>query len=64
MQTVTLPALLTKEDIAAYFGVSIRTVEAWCYHDRGPKPVKIGKHLRWSASSVLAWVESQEGAVA
>lgn len=55
-----LPTLLTKEDVAEYFGVSPRTIEAWRQADTGPAPIKIGKHLRWTASSVREFVMSQE----
>lgn len=55
-----LPTLLTKEDVAEYLGVSPRTIEAWRQADTGPAPIKIGKHLRWTASSVREFVMSQE----
>lgn len=54
-----LPTLLTKEDVAEYFGVSPRTIEAWRQADTGPAPIKIGKHLRWTAASVREFVMSQ-----
>lgn len=56
---VELPALLTKEQVADYFGVSPRTVEAWRSTKTGPVPIKIGKHLRWTADAIRAYVESQ-----
>ncbi|MGO4678759.1 helix-turn-helix transcriptional regulator [Microbacterium sp. 2MCAF23] len=58
-----LPTLLTKEDVAEYFGVSPRTIEAWRQADTGPAPIKIGKHLRWTATSVREFVLSQDQSV-
>jgi predicted DNA-binding transcriptional regulator AlpA len=58
-----LPTLLTKEDVAEYFGVSPRTIEAWRQADTGPAPIKIGKHLRWTASAVREFVMSQDQSV-
>lgn len=56
---VELPALLTKEEVAEYFGVSPRTVEAWRSTNTGPVPIKIGKHLRWTADSIREYVVGQ-----
>lgn len=56
---VELPALLTKEQVAEYFGVSPRTVEAWRSTNTGPVPIKIGKHLRWTAESIRDYISGQ-----
>ncbi|WP_460004008.1 helix-turn-helix transcriptional regulator [Microbacterium xylanilyticum] len=61
---VELPALLTKAEVADYFGVSVRTVDEWRAHKRGPSAIKIGKHLRWTAASIVAFIERQEQDVA
>jgi hypothetical protein len=58
-----LPTLLTKEDVAEYFRVSPRTIEAWRQTDTGPAPIKIGKHLRWTASAVREFVMGQDQSV-
>lgn len=56
--TVTLPKLWTQKDLAAYLGKST----AWCERARwageGPRFIKLGRHVRYRVSDVLAWVES------
>jgi len=59
LANVALPALLTKEQVAEYFGVSPRTVESWRYTNTGPTPIKIGKHLRWTADSIRDYIAGQ-----
>ncbi|WP_417556518.1 helix-turn-helix transcriptional regulator [Microbacterium sp.] len=56
---IELPTLLTKEQIADYFGVSPRTVEAWRFNTVGPPAVKVGKHLRWTAGTIRKYVFDQ-----
>jgi len=55
--TITLPKLLNQADLAGYLGKS----EAWCERARwageGPKFVKLGRHVRYRADDVLAWIE-------
>ncbi|MFT4235224.1 MAG: helix-turn-helix domain-containing protein [Microbacterium sp.] len=55
-----LPALLAKEQLADYFDVAPRTIEAWLFENTGPIPIKIGKHLRWTVDSVRAFILEQE----
>ncbi|WP_275099522.1 helix-turn-helix transcriptional regulator [Sedimenticola hydrogenitrophicus] len=54
---VSLPRLLTQKDLAAYLNKST----AWCERARwageGPRFVKLGRHVRYRADDVLAWIE-------
>lgn len=54
---VTLPRLMSQRDLAAYLGKST----AWCERARwageGPRFVKLGRHVRYRADDVLAWIE-------
>lgn len=56
---VTLPRLLNQRDLAEYLGKST----AWCERARwageGPRFIKLGRHVRYRADDVLAWIESQ-----
>ncbi|WP_083632953.1 helix-turn-helix transcriptional regulator [Chromohalobacter japonicus] len=56
---VTLPRLMNQRDLAAYLGKST----AWCERARwageGPKFIKLGRHVRYRADDVLAWIEEQ-----
>ena len=55
--TVTLPQLWDQKTLAAYLGKST----AWCERARwagdGPRFVKLGRHVRYRADDVLAWIE-------
>lgn len=56
---VTLPRLMTQRDLANYLGKST----AWCERARwagdGPRFIKLGRHVRYRADDVLAWIEEQ-----
>lgn len=55
--TVALPKLMNQRDLAAYLGKST----AWCERARwageGPRFIKLGRHVRYRADDVLAWIE-------
>lgn len=54
---VSLPRLLTQKDLADYLNKST----AWCERARwageGPRFIKLGRHVRYRADDVLAWIE-------
>lgn len=56
---VTLPRLMNQRDLAQYLGKST----AWCERARwageGPRFIKLGRHVRYRADDVLAWIEEQ-----
>jgi predicted DNA-binding transcriptional regulator AlpA len=58
---VELPNLMTQQDLAAYLEKST----AWCERARwsgdGPKFIKLGRHVRYKADDVAAWIESCSG---
>jgi len=61
MNTTTqqpLPEFLTQDDVAALLKVSPRTLEHWRLRKKGPQYAKLGKHVRYRRSAVLAWFES------
>lgn len=44
--------LLTEEEVAAYFGLSRRTLKLWRYEGRGPEYVRLASNViryRWGA---------------
>lgn len=45
------------EDVARYLGVPVATVYAWRTRGTGPRAIRVGRHLRWRESDVLAWAE-------
>jgi excisionase family DNA binding protein len=54
-------ALLTAEEVAEYFGVTMTTVYRWCREGRIPC-LKIGKHWRVRREELMALLKESEGA--
>lgn len=56
---VNMPALWDQRTLAQYLGKST----AWCERARwageGPRFIKLGRHVRYKAEDVLAWIEAQ-----
>jgi hypothetical protein len=46
---------LSNEDLAARYGVPLATVRRWRLRGGGPPGVRIGKHVRYLETDVLAW---------
>ncbi|KKI18743.1 hypothetical protein XM48_10735 [Leucobacter sp. Ag1] len=52
-----LPVLASPEDLAEFFGVEISTLTDWRYHEKGPKPMKLGGRLvRYRRHRVIEWL--------
>lgn len=43
------------DQVANYLGVPKQTIYGWRSEGKGPKGFRVGKHLRWHASTVIAW---------
>ena len=52
--------LLGIGDVAAYFGVPVATVRKWNHLGTGPRPVRIGKYVKYEASEVRRWLEARK----
>ncbi|MBW4962172.1 helix-turn-helix domain-containing protein [Sulfitobacter sp. CW3] len=57
-QNIILPSILTQAQAAEYLGVSEKKLERdrWC--ERRIPYVKMGRHVRYRASDLVAYVES------
>ncbi|WP_339638832.1 helix-turn-helix domain-containing protein [uncultured Haliea sp.] len=57
-ELTALPRLMSQRELAVYLGKST----AWCERARwageGPRYVKLGRHVRYRADDVLAWIEA------
>jgi excisionase family DNA binding protein len=53
--------LLTPDDLADYLVVPVSTVYKWNYEGTGPRPIRVGRHVRYSEEDVLSWLESHRG---
>ncbi|WP_353962555.1 helix-turn-helix domain-containing protein [Streptomyces sp. NBC_00006] len=51
--------LMTPAETAEYLRVSSFTLRNWRYQGEGPPFVKLGKCVRYLASDVRDWVESE-----
>lgn len=52
--------LRTPEDLSDLVGVPVQTLYAWRTRGKGPKALKIGRHLRYRESDIEAWLRDNE----
>ena len=52
--------LLTPEQVSQILAVPVATLYRWRLTGYGPKAIKVGKHLRWRAATLDAWLADQE----
>lgn len=57
---VVLQPLWGIEQVAAYLVVDKQTIYTWRQKNYGPQGFRVGKHLRWHASTVIEWAREQE----
>jgi helix-turn-helix protein len=55
----TLADLMSPIDVSRYLGVPPGTLANWRYLGRGPAFLRVGRHVRYRAADVTAWVEDQ-----
>lgn len=49
----------TAAQVSRYLGVPIGTLHVWRSKGKGPRAIRIGRHLRWDWAEIDAWVETQ-----
>jgi excisionase family DNA binding protein len=54
-----LDPLLSIEALAGYLGVPITTIYDWRVDGMGPCGVRVGRHVKFTVSDVLAWIDEQ-----
>jgi excisionase family DNA binding protein len=52
--------LLTPAELGDYLGVPLGTLANWRYQGRGPAYVRFGRHVRYRATDIAAWVDEQQ----
>jgi excisionase family DNA binding protein len=52
--------LWTVDQVADYLGVPKQTIYCWRTTGYGPAGFRVGKHVRWRASTVIAWTVELE----
>ncbi len=50
---------LSPQELADWLGVPVKSVYRWNQHNTGPRPTRIGKHVRYSRQAIAAWVAEQ-----
>ncbi len=50
-----LPSRLTREELAALWRVTVRTIERWVATGACPSPIRIGGRVLFRREDVLAW---------
>jgi excisionase family DNA binding protein len=48
--------LFTAKETADDLGISVRTLRRLADAGKGPKPIRLGRCLRWRSAEVEAWV--------
>lgn len=50
--------LLSAQEVAHLLAVPLSTLYGWRYKGTGPRAYRVGKHLRYRWSDVLAWLDT------
>jgi predicted DNA-binding transcriptional regulator AlpA len=50
---------LSPQDLADRYGVPLETVYGWNKTRSGPKYLKIGRHVRYRMSDIIAWEKTR-----
>ncbi|HAN23500.1 MAG: hypothetical protein CMH36_12000 [Microbacterium sp.] len=56
-ERATRQKLLTEAELAEELQVPTRTIRYWRESGTGPTPLKMGKHTRYRASDIDAWLD-------
>lgn len=57
--TDTPGAFLSREDLAARYGIPKTTLDQWAHKAYGPPYIKIGRFARYRFEDVLEWEQQQ-----
>lgn len=54
-----LDPLLSIDDLAEYLGVPVATIYDWRVDGKGPCGIRIGRHVKFTVTDVLAWLAAK-----
>lgn len=54
--------LITPQELADMVGVPVGTVYRWNHVGSGPRPIPVGRHVRYRPQDVERWLEEQSRA--
>jgi len=49
----------TVQDLSTFLRVPVGTIYQWRVRGEGPPAMRLGRHLRYDRTAVLAWVTAQ-----
>lgn len=52
-----METLMDKKQLAELLSVSVKTIDLWMSQGKGPRPVRIGKLVRFKQSDVEAFIQ-------
>lgn len=58
----TAAAIWTPETLADHLGIPLGTVYKWRTTGNGPRGFRVGRHVRYRAEDVAAWIDAQVAA--
>ncbi len=53
-------SLLNEKDAAAFFGASVKTLQAWRFNRKGPHYYKIGGFVRYKMDDLVKYAEQRK----
>jgi excisionase family DNA binding protein len=59
-QPVELRQLLSVEQLADLLQVPVSTIYHWRLRGEGPRPMRVGRYLRYEAADVARWIEGRK----
>ena len=54
-----LAGLLSAQELADYLEIPLATLYTRRYRNEGPRGFRVGRHLRYRQTDVVAWINSQ-----
>ncbi|MGN8160621.1 helix-turn-helix transcriptional regulator [Salinisphaera sp. SWV1] len=51
---------VSEHKVAEFFGVSVKTVQAWRHRGNGPRFAKFGRAVRYNVNELQEWAESRQ----
>ncbi len=54
--------LLSAAELSELLQVPVRTLYHWRLHGEGPKPIRVGRYLRYDPADVARWLKVRKAA--
>ncbi|MGH2717118.1 MAG: helix-turn-helix transcriptional regulator [Actinomycetota bacterium] len=63
-QVSMVPRLMSVAELSEALQVPAETIYQWRHRGLGPKPIRLGRHLRFDPADVARWLEGRKAASA